>query len=119
MHIHIHHRRFIALASLGRLRFGIIFDDLVFVTQPLLHRFRVLLVGAIDRFFRCKTPAVEVIAYRMDGYLILHPCRSISSCFIRTWSIGKHRFIQSVRTELVEAFANMLIYIVSISTSSM
>ena len=34
-------------------------------------------------------------------------------------ALEKCRFIQSVRAELVEAFANMLIYIDSISTSSM
>ena len=56
------HSHFVAPVDLSTFRAGLPANRRIVVFQPLLDRLRILLVGATQRFLRCKSPPLQVAA---------------------------------------------------------
>jgi hypothetical protein len=57
----IAHTRLITPVNLGVFCFSLRLDGRISFIQPLLHRFWILLIGALDRLLRGKTPALQIL----------------------------------------------------------
>ena len=69
------HPHFVAPVDMGTFCAGLLTDRRIVVFQPVLDRFRILLVGATQRFLRRKPPVFQIPTHRPDRN------RNAVSCF--------------------------------------